>query len=74
MLYLYKNSVYIKANNKYFKVEYTNNDIKPTKDELYSIDTSKPISYEEAIKILNKKNDTFNSEINRKYGKRKIDL
>lgn len=60
MLYLHKNNIYVKANNKYFKVKYANDDIKPTKEELYSIDTSKPISYEQAIETLKKKNSIFN--------------
>lgn len=63
MLYLDKDTVYVKANNKFYKVEYKNNELKATSEKKYSIDDSNVIPYEKAIKILgNKGSKTFKIE------------
>lgn len=63
MLYLVKDTVYIKANNKFYKVEYKNNELKPTSEKIYSIDDSNVIPYEKAIEVLSGKNSkTFRIE------------
>lgn len=60
MLYLYKENIYIFANNKYYKVvlDKTGN-LVPTKEQKYELPELKKIDYESAIKHLKNKVKDF---------------
>lgn len=57
MLYKSENKIYVFASNKYFELENKNNNLVPSNNKKYELKNKKEISYEDALRFLQKDKD-----------------